>query len=103
FSGPSSTVHAFTCTGELPVYTRSGVPDSPLRLSDAPPVIAEVAALVELRRAVGDTWTVHLDEGWVQPVPSGPDDPKGTAWSPPPHRSPGCPGARWRLMTAAAC
>ncbi|WP_311602481.1 hypothetical protein [Streptomyces stephensoniae] len=66
FSGPSSTVHAFTCTGELPVYTRSGVPDSPLRLSDAPPVIAEVAALVELRRAVGDTWTVHLDEGWVR-------------------------------------
>ncbi|MEU7028044.1 hypothetical protein AB0A60_15310 [Streptomyces sp. NPDC046275] len=49
----------------MPVFIRHDVPASPLRLSDAPAVIAEVAALVELRRAVGDAWTVHLDEGWV--------------------------------------
>lgn len=58
-------IHAFSCNGELPTYTRQGVPDSPLRLSDAPGVIAEVAALVELNRVVGDTWTIHLDDGWV--------------------------------------
>ncbi|MFI9004535.1 hypothetical protein [Streptomyces sp. NPDC053541] len=58
-------LHAFRCDGELPVYIRHDVPASPLRLSDAPAVIAEVAALVELRRAVGDAWTVHLDEGWA--------------------------------------
>ncbi|WP_406368316.1 hypothetical protein [Streptomyces sp. NBC_01546] len=58
-------LHAFSCNGELPTYTRNGVPDSPLRLSDAPTVIAEVAVLVELNKAVRDTWTIHLDEGWV--------------------------------------
>ncbi|MYX34949.1 MULTISPECIES: hypothetical protein [unclassified Streptomyces] len=58
-------LHAFNCIGELPTYTRHGVPDSPLRLSDAPTVIADVAALVQLDRAVGDTWTIYLDEGWV--------------------------------------
>lgn len=66
FSGGPPLLHAFSCYGELPTYTRDGVPDSPLRLSEVPTVIADVAALVELRRAVGDTWTVHLDEGWVQ-------------------------------------
>ncbi|MFB6625238.1 hypothetical protein ACFCWD_13510 [Streptomyces sp. NPDC056374] len=59
------SLHAFSCNGELPVYTRNSVPDSPLRLSEAPAAIADVAALVELRKAVGDTWTVQLDEGWV--------------------------------------
>ncbi|MEU7082187.1 MULTISPECIES: hypothetical protein [Streptomyces] len=58
-------LHTFNCNGELPTYLRSGVPDSPLRLSDTPAAIANVAVLVELHRAVGDTWTVHLDEGWV--------------------------------------
>ncbi|MFE5561624.1 hypothetical protein [Streptomyces sp. NPDC056544] len=65
FNRGSSPLHAFGCNGELPIYTRQGVPDSPLRLSDAPAVIAEVAALVELNRAVGDTWTIYLDDGWV--------------------------------------
>ncbi|MFF0198844.1 hypothetical protein OHA57_39885 (plasmid) [Streptomyces anulatus] len=58
-------LHTFNCNGDLPTYLRNGVPDSPLRLSDAPAAIANVAVLVELHRAVGDTWTVHLDEGWV--------------------------------------
>ncbi|MGW1249834.1 hypothetical protein [Streptomyces sp. NPDC002535] len=65
FSDAPPSLHAFSCNGELPVYTRNSVPDSPLRLSDAPAAIADVAALVELHQAVGDTWTVHLDEGWV--------------------------------------
>lgn len=58
-------LHAFGCNGELPTYTRDGVPDIPLRLSDAPAIIADVAALVELNKAVGDTWTIYLNEGWV--------------------------------------
>ncbi|GHB31262.1 hypothetical protein GCM10010331_17190 [Streptomyces xanthochromogenes] len=58
-------LHAFVCNGELPTYTRNGVPASPLRLSDTPAAIADVATLVELNRAVGDTWTIHLDEGWA--------------------------------------
>ncbi|MFB7122901.1 hypothetical protein [Kitasatospora sp. NPDC056273] len=65
FSHAPSSLHAFSCDGELPVYTRNSVPDSPLRLSDAPAAVAEVAALVELHKAVGDAWTVYLDEGWV--------------------------------------
>lgn len=40
--------HAFSCNGELPVYTRSNVPNSPLRLSDAPAAIADVATLAGL-------------------------------------------------------
>ncbi len=59
-------LHALSCNGETPTYTRNAVPDAPLLLSDAPAAIAEVAALVELHRAVGGTWTVCLDEGWVQ-------------------------------------
>ncbi|MFD6425242.1 hypothetical protein [Streptomyces sp. NPDC060198] len=66
FGGDSVPLHAFVCDGELPTYLRRGVPASPLRLSDAPAVIAGVAVLVELDRAVGDTWTIHLDEGWVR-------------------------------------
>ncbi|MFE5582275.1 hypothetical protein [Kitasatospora sp. NPDC056531] len=62
---PLPPLHAFSCNGELPIYTRHGVPDSPLRLSDASAAIADVAALVQLKRAVGDTWTIRLDEGWV--------------------------------------
>ncbi|MGW6876050.1 hypothetical protein ACWGHA_27380 [Streptomyces xanthophaeus] len=58
-------LHAFSCNGELPTYTRNGVPDSPLRLSDAPAVIADVAAMVELKKAVRETWTIYLDDGWV--------------------------------------
>ncbi|MCZ0980606.1 hypothetical protein O1L60_21005 [Streptomyces diastatochromogenes] len=58
-------LHAFGCDGELPMYTRRGVPDAPLRLSDAPAAVADVAALVRLRRAVGDAWTIHLDQGWI--------------------------------------
>lgn len=58
-------LHAFSCDGELPTYTRHAVPDAPMRLSDAPAAIGEVAALVELNKAVGDTWMIHLDEGWV--------------------------------------
>ncbi|WCD90260.1 hypothetical protein KPP03845_106687 [Streptomyces xanthophaeus] len=58
-------LHVFDSNAESPTCIRHGVPASPLRLSDAPAVVAEVAALVELTRAVGDTWTVHLDEGWV--------------------------------------
>ncbi|MFV6027018.1 hypothetical protein [Streptomyces sp. NPDC056264] len=65
FNDAPPSLHAFSCNGDLPVYTRNSVPDSPLRLSDAPAAIADVAALVELHQAVGDTWTVHLDEGWV--------------------------------------
>ncbi|MEV6979415.1 hypothetical protein [Kitasatospora sp. NPDC093806] len=65
FGDPPQPLHAFSCDGELPVFTRDNVPASPLRLSDAPEAIAEVAALVELRRAVGDVWTVYLDDGWV--------------------------------------
>ncbi|MFB7428208.1 hypothetical protein [Streptomyces hydrogenans] len=65
FNDASPSLHAFDCDGELPVYTRNSVPDSPLRLSDAPAAIAEVAALVELHKAVGGTWTVHLGQGWV--------------------------------------
>lgn len=71
FTGPAwfndapPSLHAFSCNGELPVYTRKSIPDSPLRLSDAPAAIADVATLVELRKAVGDTWTVYLDKGWV--------------------------------------
>lgn len=61
----SLPLHVFGSNGESPTYTRRGVPDSPLRLSDTPAAIAGVAALVELNRAVGDTWTVYLDEGWV--------------------------------------
>ncbi|MFE5806611.1 hypothetical protein [Streptomyces sp. NPDC056491] len=64
-NGGPPPFHAFSCAGELPTYTRNGAPDFPLRVSDAPAVIADVAALVELHRAVGDTWTVYLDEGWV--------------------------------------
>ncbi|MCX4682777.1 hypothetical protein OG401_00370 [Kitasatospora purpeofusca] len=66
FDDAPPSLHAFSCDGELPVYTRTRVPDSPLRLSDAPAAVADVAALVALRRPVGDVWTVHLDEGWVQ-------------------------------------
>ncbi|WP_369145617.1 hypothetical protein [Streptomyces sp. R44] len=62
---PLPPLHAFDCGGESPTYTRRGVPDSPLRLSDAPAAIADVAALVHLKRAVGDAWTIRLDEGWV--------------------------------------
>ncbi|MFF4435169.1 hypothetical protein ACFYZ4_39165 [Streptomyces sp. NPDC001513] len=58
-------LHAFSCNGELPTYTRNGVPDSPLRLSDAPAVITDVAAMVELKKAVRETWTIYLDDGWV--------------------------------------
>ncbi len=65
FNDALPSLHAFNCNGELPVYTRSSVPKSPLRLSDAPGAIADVAALVELHKAVGDTWTVYSDEGWV--------------------------------------
>ncbi|MFS0694375.1 hypothetical protein [Streptomyces nitrosporeus] len=65
FNDAPSSLHAFNCDGELPVYTRNSVPNSPLRLSDAPAAIADVAALVELHKAVGDTWTVYLDQGWV--------------------------------------
>lgn len=65
FNDGLAPLHVFSCNGELPTYTRNGVPDFPLRLPDAPAAIADVAALVELHRAVGDTWTVHLDEGWV--------------------------------------
>ncbi|WP_412079492.1 hypothetical protein ACLF6K_38745 (plasmid) [Streptomyces xanthophaeus] len=65
FDRDSLPLHVFGSNGESPTYTRRGVPDSPLRLSDAPAAIAGVAALVELNRAVGDTWTVYLDEGWV--------------------------------------
>ncbi|MFJ6054762.1 hypothetical protein [Streptomyces sp. NPDC092307] len=53
----------------MPTYTRHGVPGVPLRASDAPAVIADVAALVELRRAVGDASTIYLDEGWVPTAP----------------------------------
>ncbi|CAM5678093.1 hypothetical protein SAVIM338S_07243 [Streptomyces avidinii] len=65
FNSDPLPLHAFSCNGELPAYTRNGVPDSPLRLSDAPAVIAAVAVLVELNKAVRDTWTIYLDEGWV--------------------------------------
>lgn len=65
FNDGPPPLHVFSCNGELPTYTRNGVPNSPLRLSEAPAAIADVAALVELHRAVGGTWTVHLDEGWV--------------------------------------
>ncbi|MFJ3933012.1 hypothetical protein [Streptomyces sp. NPDC090029] len=58
-------LHAFSCNGELPTFTRNGVPDSPLRLSDAPAVIAEVAVLVALSKPVRDSWTIYLDQGWV--------------------------------------
>ncbi|MGW0857259.1 hypothetical protein [Streptomyces sp. NPDC002690] len=66
FGRDSLPLHAFGCVGELPTYTRCGVPDSPMRLADAPAVVAEVAVLVELERAVGNTWTIHLEEGWVR-------------------------------------
>ena len=65
FDDGAPPLHLFICNGELPAYTRERVPDSPLRLSDAPAAIADVEALVELHRAVGDAWTVYLDEGWV--------------------------------------
>ncbi|MFG2487857.1 hypothetical protein ACGFSI_34550 [Streptomyces virginiae] len=65
FNAAPLPLHAFSCNGELPTYTRNGVPDAPLRLSDAPAVIAAVAVLVELNKAVGDTWTIYLDERWV--------------------------------------
>ncbi|MER5307564.1 hypothetical protein ABT034_07220 [Streptomyces sp. NPDC002773] len=65
FNDAPPSLHAFNCNGELPVYTRNSVPNSPLRLSDTPAAIADVAALVELHKAVGDTWTVYLNEGWV--------------------------------------
>jgi hypothetical protein len=65
FNADSLPLHAFSCNGELPTYTRNGVPNSPLRFSDAPAVIAEVAVLVELNKAVRDTWTIYLEEGWV--------------------------------------
>lgn len=64
FDPDAAPLHAFDCVGESPTYTRRVVPGSPLRVSDAPPAIATLAALVELSRAVGDTWTIHLDEGW---------------------------------------
>ncbi|MEW1698536.1 hypothetical protein [Streptomyces sp. NPDC091278] len=67
--GDDPPLHAFDCHGELPTYTRNGVPDSPLRLSDAPAAVAEVAGPVVLRRAVGDTWTVRLDGGMARPAP----------------------------------
>ncbi|MER7743860.1 hypothetical protein ABT013_01180 [Streptomyces bacillaris] len=66
FDDAHAPLHAFSCNGELPVYTRNSVPDFPLRLSDAPAAIADVAALVELHKAVGDAWTVYLDQGWVR-------------------------------------
>ncbi|MEE1789807.1 hypothetical protein PUR28_03285 [Streptomyces sp. BE308] len=69
FSRGPLPLHVFACHGELPTYTRHDVPDSPLWLSKAPADTAEVAALVELDKAVGDTWTIHLDEGWVRPRP----------------------------------
>jgi hypothetical protein len=62
---PLPPLHAFSRDGESPAYTRRGVSDSPLRLSKAPTAIAGVAALVRLKRAVRDTWTIHLDQGWV--------------------------------------
>ncbi|MFJ3703103.1 MULTISPECIES: hypothetical protein [Streptomyces] len=65
FNDAPPSLHAFNCNGELPVYTRNSVPDSPLRLSDTPVAIADAAALVELNKTVGDTWTVYLDQGWV--------------------------------------
>ncbi|MEV6310682.1 hypothetical protein AB0M10_19040 [Streptomyces sp. NPDC051840] len=65
FNDAPASLHAFDCDGELPIYTRNRVPDFPLQLSDVPAVIADVAVLVELHKAVGDTWTVHLDQGWV--------------------------------------
>ncbi|MFE0463048.1 hypothetical protein ACFW1A_27715 [Kitasatospora sp. NPDC058965] len=64
-SDPLPPLHAFDGDGELPTYTRRGVPVAPLRLSDAPVAIADVAGLVRLRRAVGDAWTIYLDEGWI--------------------------------------
>ncbi|MER7823095.1 hypothetical protein ABTX85_11085 [Streptomyces sp. NPDC096097] len=69
FGDGSPPLHAFSCDGEVPTYTRNGVPGAPLRASDAPAVIADVAALVELRRPVGDAWTIYLDEGWVPAAP----------------------------------
>ncbi|MFJ6462477.1 hypothetical protein ACIQM0_15795 [Streptomyces sp. NPDC091387] len=59
-------LHVFGCNGELPTYTRNDVPDSPLRLSDAPAVIAGVAALVEPNKAVGETWSLFQPqvEAW---------------------------------------
>lgn len=65
FGEARAPLHAFSCHGELPTCTRSAVPDLPLRLSDAPAIVAEVAVLAELRRTVGDTWTIHLDQGWI--------------------------------------
>ncbi|BAU85335.1 hypothetical protein SLA_4447 [Streptomyces laurentii] len=58
-------LHASESTAEMAWYTRQDSPAAPLRLPEAPAVIAEVAALVALNRAVGDTRTIHLDEGWV--------------------------------------
>ncbi|MGW2840774.1 hypothetical protein ACWCWD_23640 [Streptomyces sp. NPDC001493] len=66
FGGDSVPLHAFDCDGVLPTYRRHGVPDAPPRVSDAPAVVADVAVLVELDRAVGNAWTIHLDEGWVR-------------------------------------
>ncbi|MFE4512944.1 hypothetical protein ACFRMQ_01935 [Kitasatospora sp. NPDC056783] len=65
FTGTPPPLHAFSCNGERPTYTRSSVPGFPLRLADAPAAIADVAALVQLHRAVGDAWTIYLDGGWV--------------------------------------
>ncbi|MFG3345686.1 hypothetical protein ACGF1Z_11575 [Streptomyces sp. NPDC048018] len=65
FGGGPPSLHAFDGDGELPHYTRDGVPDTPLRWSDAPSVIADVAGLVELRRAVGGSRAIFLDERWV--------------------------------------
>ncbi len=63
--GEGPPLHVFDCNGELPTYTRNGVADVPMRASEAPAVVADVAALVELQRSVGATWTIHLDEGWL--------------------------------------
>jgi len=62
---PLPPLHAFDGAPESPTYTRHGVPATPLRRSDAPAAIADVAALIPLKRAVGDTWTLHLGEGWL--------------------------------------
>ncbi|MFD4371012.1 hypothetical protein [Streptomyces sp. NPDC058486] len=58
-------LHAFGSSGESSLYTRHGVPASPLRLSDAPAAVAEIAVLVRLNGVVGNTWTIRLEEGWV--------------------------------------
>ncbi|MER6361884.1 hypothetical protein [Kitasatospora sp. NPDC001527] len=64
--GPRLPPHAFDGNGRVGTCARHGLPDAPLRPSDAPAAVAAVAAPVEPKRSVGDTWTIHLDEGWLQ-------------------------------------